>query len=142
METVDRYKRFGGSRTPFEGLRKMSKEAEQLPKKKPSAPELADLPKMPTSLEEYFEVPKAATGLPGIPESKMPRPPVLGELPEPKINLKEASKAARMIGRIAGGMVGGAAGFAVGHPYFGVIGGMQGGESLVNWMARRKAGKL
>jgi hypothetical protein len=113
METIDRYKRFGGNRGTMEGLRKIAKQAEELPKKKAEVPTLKATPERPS----------------GLPEKELPKAPELKKVPPPKLKVHHPSSLAKTIGRLTGKIAGGAIGTKVGHPLIGYgIGGEIGGN--------------
>jgi hypothetical protein len=116
-QILDKYKRFGANSVPVKGLKRMAEQADKLPKKAPTRPDLAAMPERPDA----------------IPEAKrnVPSPPKLKPVPRPKIEVPHASKIARHIGSITGALSGG----VLGHPLVGA--GI--GRDIVEQLARRKA---
>jgi Skp family chaperone for outer membrane proteins len=123
METIDRYKRFGGNRQTMEGLRRIAKQAEELPKKKPETPSLKATPEATRE----------------IPTKELPKPPQLKKVPPPTVKIHRPSSLARTVGRLTGKIAGGALGTKVGHPLIGYgIGGEIGGNLAERLEAIRK----
>jgi len=135
FESVARWNKFGGDLGDMEGLRRLAKEAEQIPKKRPTPPKAEPVPeKPPTTIKEFMKVPKIPSE-PGdidIPvEKSYPTPPRLTKIkpmPDPKV--ARATAIARRIGRVTGKIAGGAIGAKMGHPLIGYGAGGEAGEDF------------